>query len=562
MSSETGTMRGTGPLAYTPADEHQTPGESAAIEAINASMTSILETTWQDYGHSVRSVHAKSHALLEGELRVLDNLPASLAQGIFARPATYPVIMRFSTNPGDILDDTVSSPRGLALKIIGVDGERLPGSDGCETQDFVMVNGPAFLAPTAADFSQSLKLLAATTDTGQLWKKAFSAILRGAVKLLSAAGLQATPQAGTLKALGGHPLTNPLGETFYTQTPFRHGEHVGKYSVAPVSAELAGLKDAPVDLAGKPNGLRAALIDFFRTNSGKWEVRVQLRTNADTMPVEDASVLWPETESPYIAIAEITVPVQPAWNEERARQVDDGLSFSPWHGVLAHQPLGSVNRARASAYPLSAGFRAAHNGCPMHEPSQRLVFAEQSATVFGTTTGREGRRPNTPDVRPGHFTQPMVPAARSVISGALGGLAAGALLSGIFLGMEAASGEPSDLVKLKRRTMKRAGRRDRRDRARAVASEQAISHGGHLALSLAAGAIYGAAKPAQMPPIAAGAAFGGVFYALAYGAAGPALGVTPKLTRDSSSSIVQHGLFHILFGVVTAEVADRVARRL
>jgi hypothetical protein len=37
--------------------------------------------------------------------------------------------MRFSTSPGDLLPDSVSTPRGLALKIFGVTGERLPGSE-------------------------------------------------------------------------------------------------------------------------------------------------------------------------------------------------------------------------------------------------------------------------------------------------------------------------------------------------------------------------------------------------------------------------------------------------
>ena len=59
-----------------------------------------------------------------------------------------------------------------------------------------------------------------------------------------------------------------------------------------------------------------------------------------------------------------------------------------------------------------------------------------------------------------------------------------------------------------------------------------------------------------MPPVVAGAAFGAGFYALTYGA------VTPTLPKDTPSSIVQHGLFHVLFGVATALAADRVARRI
>ncbi len=160
------------PLHYRPSVETPGPDEAAVNAAIVRSMRGILETTVQDYGHSVRSVHAKSHGLLEGELRVLDGLPSALAQGVFARAARFPVVLRISTNPGDILDDTVSAPRGLAIKIIGVEGERLPGSEGDATQDFVMANGPAFVAPDAAGFARSLKLLAATTDTGQAWKKA------------------------------------------------------------------------------------------------------------------------------------------------------------------------------------------------------------------------------------------------------------------------------------------------------------------------------------------------------------------------------------------------------
>jgi hypothetical protein len=44
------------------------------------------------------------------------------------------------------------------------------------------------------------------------------------------------------------------------------------------------------------------------------------------------------------------------------------MSFSPWHGLAAHRPLGSINRVRKPAYEMSSGFRAAHGGCPMHEP--------------------------------------------------------------------------------------------------------------------------------------------------------------------------------------------------
>ncbi len=551
-------MPSNNPIAYATGVEQPAPTERPAIAHINTAMQSILETTWQDYGHAVRSVHAKSHGLLQGEMQVLENLPETLAQGIFAQPKAYPVVMRVSTNPGDILDDTVSSPRGLGLKIIGVEGERLPGSAGDTTQDFVMANGPAFVAPDAQGFAPSLKVLAATTDTGQGWKRAFSWVMRGLARLAAAAGAD----AGPLKALGGQPLTHPLGETFYSQTPFRYGNYIAKLSVAPASAELTTLTDAPVDLSGKPNGLRQSVIDHFATHGGIWELRVQLRTNPETMPVEDASVPWPEDESPYVAVARITAKPQPAWSEARAQEVDDGLAFSPWHGIAAHQPLGSINRARREAYVRSAGFRAARNRCPIHEPQAALALSAAPAAAFGTTPGREGRRPGTPDAMPGVIGQPINGRARRLVSGTAGGLAAGALLSAIFLALEAMVDEPSDLVKLKRRTARLAGLKQKRDRARSHAGEQLVSHGGHLALSAASGLIYGAVKPAGLPPVIAGSVFGAAFYSLAYGALGPALGVTPRLSRDTTASIVQHGLFHMLFGITTAVTADRVARRI
>jgi hypothetical protein len=117
--------------------------------------------------------------------------------------------MRVSTNPGDILDDRVSAPRGLAVKVIGVDGERLPGVEGAVTQDFVMANGPAFVAPDAKAFLGSLKLLAATTDKAEGAKVVLSAALRGAGAALHRSGPDAG--RGRLEAVAGRRKPIPSG---------------------------------------------------------------------------------------------------------------------------------------------------------------------------------------------------------------------------------------------------------------------------------------------------------------------------------------------------------------
>ena len=357
-------LRSAPPVPFDPRFEHLEFDEAETARELVETLRGIMETTAKDYGHAVRSVHAKSHGILRGELKVFDVLPPELAQGIFAMAATYPVVMRFSTNPGDILDDSISLPRGLAVKIVGVPGERLPDSPGAD-QDFVMVNGPAFSASTAKAFLANLKLLAKTTDTPQILKKAVSAALRGAETLVEAVG----GKSGTLIALGGHPNTHVLGDTFYTQAPMLYGPYVAKISVAPVSANLQALTGAKVDVSGKPNALREAVADVFATQGGEWELRVQLMTDPHTMPIEDASVPWSEEESPYIAVGRITVAPQDAWSPAAERHVDQGMAFSPWHGVLAHRPLGSIMRVRKPAYEMSSGFRSRHNGCPIMQPT-------------------------------------------------------------------------------------------------------------------------------------------------------------------------------------------------
>lgn len=352
------------PIPYDPAYEIPEDDEIGTTRDITETMHRIQRTTLADGGRPLRAVHAKSHGLLRGELEVLPGLPPELAQGLYARPGRYPLVMRLSTNPGDILDDSVSVPRGMAIKLVGVPGERLPGSEGDHTQDYVLVDGPAFLKPGARQFASSLKLLAATTDRAAGGKKALSAVLRGVERALEAVGAE-SPQ---VVSLGGHPNTHPLGETYYSQAPLLHGRYMAKVAVRPVSPELTALEDRPIDVKNRPNALREEVIDVFRRNGGQWYLCVQLCTDLEAMPIEDAKVAWPEELSPYRPVARITVPSQEAWSEARSAAIDDGMAFSPWHGLAAHRPIGSVMRVRRHAYESARQFRAEHNGRPVAEP--------------------------------------------------------------------------------------------------------------------------------------------------------------------------------------------------
>ncbi len=82
------------------------------------------------------------------------------------------------------------------------------------------------------------------------------------------------------------------------------------------------------------------------------------------LPVEDPTVEWDEQESPYVKVATIRIPSQ-NFNTEERKQFDEKQSFSPWHTLPEHQPLGGVNRARKRIYGELAKFRNDRNQSDM-----------------------------------------------------------------------------------------------------------------------------------------------------------------------------------------------------
>jgi hypothetical protein len=205
------------PIRYSPEVETHREDEAETIATLNETFDSILQTTNQDYGHAVRAVHAKSHGVLEGSFTVSDGLPRELAQGLFATAGRHRAVVRLSVNAGDILDDAIALPRGLALKVLDASGERLAGAEG-SSQDFIMINGPVFIVPNAKKFAGNLKLLAKTTDKAEGTKVALSKTLQAINGALGAVGLESS----TLASLGGAPQVHPLGETYFSATPFRY----------------------------------------------------------------------------------------------------------------------------------------------------------------------------------------------------------------------------------------------------------------------------------------------------------------------------------------------------
>ncbi|MCH2488330.1 MAG: catalase family protein, partial [Erythrobacter sp.] len=262
-----------------------------------------------------------------------------------------------------IVDDAISLPRGLAMKVMDVAGERLPDAEGT-TQDFVMVNAPTFQMKNAERFLANLKMLAATTDRAEGAKVALSNVLRPLQAALDTVGL-ASPKIG---AMGGTPNTDPLGETYYSATPFRYGEYVAKFGLFPVSQDLLARRGEKIDASEDENAIRHTIREEMRAIEGHWEFRVQLCRDLDKHPIEDPMTEWDEAASPFVTVARLTVAPQDSWDEERVRLVNEQLRFSIWTGLAAHRPLGNINRARNAPYAHSARYRERYNGCPIHEP--------------------------------------------------------------------------------------------------------------------------------------------------------------------------------------------------
>ena len=316
----------------------------------------------------MRGAHAKGHGAVKGELTIHDNLPLSFAQGLFRQPRTYPVIIRFSTAPGDIMPDGVSSFRGMAIKVIGVKGHKFLDQQQAEalTQDFLMLNHPTFPSGNIAGYLkeqllQEKVVVSAPEEAQQLLTTALRAVNTVTEKI----GIELYPTAlGITK-----PETHILGETYYSTAAMRYGDYIAKLNVMPTSQSLQPLAGKHVDTTN-PSALRDLVVAFFQENTAEYELGAQLCTNLETMPIEDASVRWSEDESPYQAIAKITIPQQQASSPARRVYADEVLSFSAWHCIPEHRPLGAIQRVRLrrSAYDLSSQYRHEMNQQPRVEP--------------------------------------------------------------------------------------------------------------------------------------------------------------------------------------------------
>jgi len=363
------TMPRNGYLLYDASVEQIPPGEDQTIRAIVESIARTSDASLVKHHHGIRQQHAKGQGFLKGELTVYDNLPDHLRQGMFAAARTYPIIVRLSTAFGDIRGDRIRVPRGMAIKVLGVDGAKALPEDASANQDFLLVNHKNYIASAAA-YSWLQRSFEFQPSTPDFALRAIGFASRSLKTLCDSVGI-AMPMALAGLADAGN---NILGETYHSEAAIRFGAHVARISAAPASESVRELAGMPMH--SDDSALLNFVVAFFRDNAAEYELSAQLCTDLQRMPVEDTSIEWPEAVSPLQPIGRISLPRQNADSPERRAYSDEILSFNPWRCLAAHQPLGSIMRLRKEAYRKSSVFRHEKNGHLMIEPRDITEFPD------------------------------------------------------------------------------------------------------------------------------------------------------------------------------------------
>ena len=359
--------------------------ESRARDGIPATIAATLAfQVRRDYSpHRLparRDAHPKHHGTVQAEFRVRNDVPESLRHGVLATPgASYPAWIRFS-NAFRVRHDLVRDARGMAVKLMGVDPERRDA-----TQDFLMVTFPAFFAATAADFLD-FPAVVSMPSSGTGPGAALGAFIRTARYFFRLHPFRFRWRAFRALRRSATRTLSPLTLRYFSQTPYRLGPHVVKFGVRPhqqpsfgdrlrleLLAFVYGLNSLPfvkLTFAKWEHMLRDALFRTLASQGADFDFVVQRQADPERMPIDDATVVWDESASPFVAVATIHIPPQPldaAAIDERLA-FSEQLSFTPWHTLPEHLPIGSINEARRVVYETISSLRHDLNQTRRREP--------------------------------------------------------------------------------------------------------------------------------------------------------------------------------------------------
>ena len=339
------------PIPYEDNVETIPHDEADDIQTVIRYLQAILKNT-QLKTHEFRAdVHVKTHGYAHAELKVLPNLPHELAQGLFETEGTYQAVVRFSNASSQIQPDAVPDGRGIAIKVYDVTGETIL-VDGIRgpTQDLVMINHPVFFARNVKDYLRLEKIIAESEEN----------VLGAAQQTITAGNWNPLywhwHEMLTAAAIVGKLPSHPASQTYYTMSPIRFGNYIAKCRVKPIEDLQTTYLDLITKLATESDAMRLVLEETLRNQELLFEFQVQLRTSENTMPIEDPTIAWPESESPYRTVGHLFLPRQDI-GPLRHQDAFKNLAFNVWHALTTHRPLGGINRVRRWAYQASANWR-------------------------------------------------------------------------------------------------------------------------------------------------------------------------------------------------------------
>jgi hypothetical protein len=326
------------------------PGEEAALARVVELTREKFERDYANVRPALRDQHPKSHGCVRAQFVVGSDVPPELRYGIFAEPRMYSAWIRFSSSSAQPRPDSKRDAHGMSIKVMDVQGEKVLRSERDEaTQDFIVANSPVFFCRNASDYV----VLASRMLEGKLLKFFFGADPRDWRVHEFVNMVIATQQK----------VVNPLQVRYWSQTPFALGPHAVKYSAQP-----HGTRKDRKPISDGSDYLEDAMAGQLASGEASFDFTVQLQTDPREMPVEDPTIRWKERASPFRTVATIRIPSQEFTSAAR-KDFAEGLSFTPWHSLALHRPLGGINRVRGAVYEAISKLRHEMNGVPRREPT-------------------------------------------------------------------------------------------------------------------------------------------------------------------------------------------------
>jgi catalase len=328
-----------------------------------------------------RDVHIKSHGCVKAEL-VVPELPEEYRHGVFREPGRHAAWVRFSNGDYRLHPDSVRDARGMAIKLLDVPGEKLlPSQETATTQDFVMMNSPNYFIRDLDDYVELTKYLAVGDNFGYFlndWSwNPFSWRWRE-LRLV----------AGTKKP----PPESPLLAQYFSASAYKLGpENNIKFSARPSQCPGATSPRRRSWSSGKGDYdfLRERMVQQLADSPACFDFMVQLQVPGKPMPVEDATIVWKESDSPFVPVARVEIPAQ-EFDMPAQNAFCEDLSFNPWHSLPAHRPIGVFNRVRKALYSEVAKYRWAANRSQYQDQPSITLEPEQPPEPDGLCSPTEG----------------------------------------------------------------------------------------------------------------------------------------------------------------------------